>query len=125
MQEDDVVRIGKRYYESLFPRSCPNCQRRFQTLREYISGTTRTGCAHSYDAEIGDWETESPIGTIMCANCACGQTISLGTDRMELRQRLALLDWIRRESQQRGISPSLLLEGVRDRVRQLVLDEPA
>ena len=123
MNEDEVIEIGKRYYESLFPRSCPNCQRQFQTLREYLLVTTRIGHAHSYDAEIGDWETENPIGTIMCTKCPCGTTLALSTDNMILAQRLALLDWIRKETQRQGISPPALLERLRDGVRQLVLSE--
>ncbi len=124
MNEDEIIEIGKRYYKSLFPRNCPNCQRQFQTLREYISATTRIGHAHSYDAENGDWNTENPIGTIMCSNCPCGTTIALSTDHMTLTLRLALLDWIRKETQRLDISSSELLERLRDRVRQLVLDEP-
>jgi len=124
MNEDEVIEIGKRYYESLFPRNCPNCQRQFQTLREYLLVTTRIGHAHSYDAEIGDWENENPIGTIMCALCPCGTTLALTTRYMMITQRLALLDWIRKETQKQGISPSELLERLRDSVRQLVLDEP-
>jgi hypothetical protein len=124
MNEDEVIEIGKRYFESLFPRSCPNCQRQFQTLREYLSVTTQTGRAHSYDAEMGDWKTQNPIGTVMCTNCTCGTTITLNTDQMMLEQRLALLDWIRKETQRQSISPSDLLERLRDRVRQLVLDKP-
>jgi GNAT superfamily N-acetyltransferase/uncharacterized C2H2 Zn-finger protein len=120
MNEDEVIKIGKRYYESLFPRNCPNCQRRFHTLRDYLLFTTRVGQAHSYDAEKGDWKTENPIGMIMCTNCPCGTTIALSTDHMMLPLRLALLDWIRKETQRQGISPSELLEKLRDRVRQLV-----
>ena len=124
MNEDEVVQIGKRYYESLFPRSCPNCQRQFKTLREYLFATTRHGHAHSYDAELGDWKPDNPIGTIMCANCPCGTTLALSTNEMVLTQRLALLDWIRKETQRQQISPSELLERLRDKVRQLVLDDP-
>lgn len=123
MNQDEVIEIGKRYFESLFPRSCPNCQRQFQTLREYLSVTTRTGYAHSYDAEVGDWKPEDPIGTIMCANCPCGSTLALTTEQMVFTQSLALLDWIRQETQRRGISPSELLERLRDKVRQVVLDK--
>ena len=124
MNEDDVIKIGKRYYESLFPRKCPNCQRHFQTLREYLLVTTRIGHAYSYDAEKGDWITENPIGMVTCSNCPCGTTIALSTDQLMLPLRLALLDWIRKEIQKQGVSPSKLLEGLRDRVRRLVLDEP-
>lgn len=125
MNEDDVIRIGKRYYESLFPKNCPNCQRQFQTLREYLLVTTRLGHAHSYDAELGNWKTEDPIGTLMCTKCPCGTTLALSTEHMMLPQRLALLDWLREETQRQGISSSELLEGLRDKVRQLVLAEPA
>lgn len=123
MTEDKVIELGKQYYESLFPRNCPKCQRQFRTLREYLLATTPIGHAHSYDAEIGDWEPLIPVGTAMCSNCRCGTTIVLLTDQMEHSQRLALLDWIRSETRRQSISPTVLLDSLRNKVRQLVLDE--
>jgi hypothetical protein len=75
----------------------------------------------SLDAEEGDWETRQPIGSLALANCPCGSTVALSTQGMALPQRLALLSWVRTETQRRGISPSELLEGLRDELRKQVL----
>jgi hypothetical protein len=47
--------------------------------------------------------------------------VALSTQGMALPQRLALLSWVRTETQRRGISPSELLEGLRDELRKQVL----
>lgn len=121
MTDAEALQAVRRHFESLFPRTCPNCGRRFETLREYILTTTRTGVAMSLDAEEGDWETRQPIGSLALANCPCGSTVALSTQGMALPQRLALLSWVRTETQRRGISPSELLEGLRDELRKQVL----
>ncbi|MGA9777109.1 MAG: hypothetical protein ACLPRE_02240 [Limisphaerales bacterium] len=125
MTEAEVVRIVREYFESLFPRICPNCDRRFDTLWEYILITKRIGPPVSYDAELGDWKTTQPIGSVAQANCPCGSTLALSTEDMALPQRLALLNWVKTETQRRGASPSELLEYLRDKVRKQVLGEPA
>ena len=125
MTEAEVTQIVRQYFESLFPKVCPNCNRRFNTLREYILSTKRIGLPRSFDAELGDWETTQPIGSVALANCPCGSTLALSTEGMALSQRLALLDWVRTETQRRGVSPSELLEHLRDLVRQQVLGESA
>lgn len=124
MTEAEVVQIVREYFESLFPRVCPNCDRRFNTLREYILTTKRIGPPVSYDAELGVWNTTKPIGSVAQANCPCGSTLALSTEDMALPQRLALLNWVKIETQRRGVSPSELLEHLRDKVRKQVLDEP-
>jgi hypothetical protein len=124
MTEAEVVQAARQYFESLFPKTCPNCSRRFATLREYILITKRIGTTKSYDAELGDWKTTQPLGSVAMANCPCGSMLALSTEGMALSQRLALLNWVRIETQRRGISPSDLLESLRDEVRKQVLDEP-
>jgi hypothetical protein len=124
MTDDEVVQILCVYFESLFPKVCPNCNRCFATLREYLLITTRIGPTKSFDAEIGDWKTRQPIGSMAMANCPCGSTLALTTEKMELSLRLELLNWLRTEIQQRGVSPSELLEYLRDEVRKRVLGDP-
>lgn len=125
MTEDQVVRVLRQYFESLFPKVCPNCRRRFKTLREYILITERLGPARSYDADLGDWKTTQPIGSVAQANCPCGSTLALGTEKMMLPQRLALLAWLHGETHRRSVSPSDLLDYLRDKVRQQALEEPS
>jgi hypothetical protein len=119
--ESEVVQIVRQHFEGLFPKVCPTCNRRFTTLREYILTTKRIGLPHSYDAELGDWKPEQPIGSVALANCSCGTTLALSTKDMTLPQRLALLDWVRAETQRRGVKPSGLLECLRDEVRKQAL----
>lgn len=123
MNEDQVAVIIKQYVETLFPKSCPNCQRVYNTLREYLLVTTPVGQPISYDAELGNRNPEKLIGTITSANCPCGSTLSIGTEHMELSQRLALLDWIYQETEAQGISAPDLLDRVRTKASQLVLEE--
>src|SRR5208283_4067685 len=104
MTEDDVIRIMRKHLEGLFPKVCPNCDRYFATLREYILVTKRLGPMMSYDAELGRWESSQLIGTLALANCPCGNTLSLSTEDMQLSTRQLLLDWIRSETQQRRLS---------------------
>jgi hypothetical protein len=124
MTDDEVIQIMRVHYESLFPKVCPNCNRRFATLREYLLITTRVGPAKSYDAEIGDWKTRQPIGSMALANCPCGSTLALSTEGMELSLRLEVLNWVRTETQRRGVNPSELLEYLRDEFRKRVLGDP-
>jgi hypothetical protein len=124
MTEDEVVQTLCEHFESLFPKVCPNCNRCFATLREYIRITTRVGSPMSYDAELGDWKTTKPVGSMALANCLCGSTLALTTVSLALSVRLELLNWVRIETQRRRVSPSELLEYLRDEVRKRVLDDP-
>jgi hypothetical protein len=124
MTEAEVIRTMREHLEGLFPKVCPKCNRCFATLREYILLTHRLGPMMSWDAELGDWNTVQPIGTLAFANCPCGSTLALSTEGMPLPRRLVLLGWIRGETQRRGVSPQQLLEHLRDETRKQVLAEP-
>jgi hypothetical protein len=123
MIEAEIVQSAREYFESLFPKICSNCNRCFATLREYILITKPIGQTMSFDAELGDWTTTQPIGSMAQANCPCGSTLTLSTEGMPLPQRLVLLNWVRMETQRRGLSLSKLLGYLRDAVRQQVLAE--
>jgi hypothetical protein len=124
MTEDEVVQNLHEYFDSLFPKVCPNCNRSFATLLEYIQATKRVGIPISYDANDNDWKTPKPIGSIALANCSCGSTLALTTEYMALPLRLELLNWVRMETERRGLSPSELLEHLRNEIRRRVLDDP-
>ncbi len=123
MTEAEVVKTLREHFERLSPRNCPNCNRCFATLREYILVTKRYGVSLSYDAELGYWNTLQPIGSIALSNCPCGSTLALGTEGIPLPRRLLLLNWVRIETQRRGISPQELLDYLRDEIRRQVLAE--
>ena len=124
MTDDEIIRMMRKHFEGLFPRVCPNCGRRYETLREYILNTKRIGATISYDAEMGDWETTQPIGGLALANCTCGSTMALSTDGMPLSQIHLMLKWVRTETERRGLSPKELIGYVRDEVRKQVLADP-
>jgi hypothetical protein len=121
MTEDEVVLILRDYFESLFPKVCSTCGRRFGTLAEYIQTTTSVGQPVSYDANENDWNPRQLIGSAVLANCPCGTTLALTTDAMALPMRLELLNWVRIETRRRGIAPSDLLAYLRDKIRRRVL----
>ncbi|HUC84163.1 MAG TPA: hypothetical protein VL970_03145 [Candidatus Acidoferrales bacterium] len=121
MTDAEVIQILREYFASLFPKVCPNCGRRFVTLAEYIQITKRVGLPMSYDADLRDWETPRPIGSLALANCPCGSTLSLSTEGMPMNRRLELLNWVKVETQRRGLTPSQLLDYLRDEVRKQTL----
>jgi hypothetical protein len=123
MTEAEVIKILRKHFEGLFPKVCPNCNRCFSTLREYILITQRLGPSMSYDAELGDWNTLQPVGSVALANCPCGSTLALGTEGMPNPLRLSLLNWVRVETERRGMSSQDLLEYLRDEIRKQVLAE--
>jgi hypothetical protein len=72
----------------------------------------------SYDANENNWDTRQPIGSAALANCSCGTTLALTTEEMALPLRLELLNWVKMETQRRGITPSDLLADLRDKIRK-------
>jgi hypothetical protein len=123
MTEDQVAIIIKQYVESLFPKTCPCCQRVYNTLREYLLVTTPIGLPISYDVDLGNKNPEKIIGTIASFNCPCGTTLSISSEQMEHNQRVALLDWLFQETAVQGVGASELLDRLRTKVSQLVLEE--
>jgi hypothetical protein len=124
MSEAEVIRTMREHLDSLFPKVCSNCNRSFSTLREYILTTQPLGAMISVDAEAGDWDAAHPVGTLAYANCPCGSTLALTTEGMPLDRRRLLLQWIRNETKQRGLSPQELLGRLRAEIRRQVLGEP-
>jgi hypothetical protein len=123
MTNAEALQVVRQHFESLFPKACASCGREFASLREYILVTKRIGPARSFDADSGDWDTKQPVGSLALANCPCGSTLATGTDGMALPQRLELLSWLKAETQRQGISPSDLLEWLRDEIRTQVLGD--
>ena len=55
-------------------------------------------------------------------NCACGSTLAITADGMPLPNLTGFLNWVRIETQQRGVSQKELLGGLRDAIEQAILD---
>jgi hypothetical protein len=123
MTEGEIIRMLREYCEGLFPKVCPNCGRRFATLREYIVGSQRLWPSLNYDVELGNYKTPRPIGGLAMANCSCGTTLALSTRNLPVSQTHLILAWIRAETERRGVEPAELLDYLRDEVRKQVLAE--
>ena len=74
MTERELLQLARAYHETLFPKTCPHCGRRFASLREYIEVTRPVGRYMSYDVEAGDFAPRQLAGAIALANCPCGDT---------------------------------------------------
>src|SRR5271154_2542732 len=105
MTEEQVIRAMRAHLEGLFPKVCPQCQRHFASLREYLLTTEPLGPAMPYDAESGQWRPLRPIGTATFANCPCGTTLALTSKGMPLFQLWPLLNWAWIETEKRGQTP--------------------
>ena len=125
MQDDELIEMLRGYHESLFPKDCLNCGRRFLTLRDYILDTKPLWPTISYDADLSDFRPAHPLGAVSMANCACGSTLALATDRMPLADYHALLEWLRTETVARGKSRSSLFDYLREEIRRRVIGSNA
>ena len=124
LNEDEVVRIVRSYLEGLFPRVCPKCGRRFESLREYLQGTTHLSSPILYD-DLTDGVPQKPLGPMSLANCPCGTTFSITSRGIPTATMVELLTWARQESLARSIGLRELLSYVRDRIDAQVLDGSA
>ena len=125
MNEAEVIQMLLQHAEGLFPKVCPNCRRRYTSIREYLLSTERIGPILSYDAEVGNWNPTQPLGSMALVNCSCGSTLALTADGMPLPNLTGFLNWIRIETQKRGVSQKELLGGLRDAIEKAILDGPS
>jgi hypothetical protein len=123
MNENDVVRIVRAYIEGLFPKTCPNCGRRFTSLRNYLETTTHVASPIVYD-DLREGVPDKPLGPMSLANCTCGTTLTVSSSGIPTAQLIVLLTWARAESRKRSITVRELLRHIRDRIDQQVLDGP-
>jgi hypothetical protein len=120
MSEDDVVRFVREYIEGLFPKTCPRCGQVFKSLREYLLGTTHVGDPFFYHPISGAIPAD-PLGPLSHANCACGTTLTIGSQGIPPAQMVELLHWAKRTAAERSIEISELLRHIRDRIDAQVL----
>jgi hypothetical protein len=120
--EDEVIKIVRDHIEQQFPMTCSMCGRLFDSLKAYLEYTTHLGKPVSYDAEAGDWRPLDPLGTLSYANCQCGTTLTISSHGMGLLTMWRLLRWARKESLSRGVSMGELLDDLRKKIDQQVLN---
>lgn len=113
-----ILRILREYVEGLFPKTCPTCEVRYDSLHDYVARTVPAGAAVAYDVETGDWQPSQPLGTFALAHCACGTTLTITTDQMPLATRHLLLAWTKAEAERRGVDPQVLVAELRADVRR-------
>ena len=123
LTDEQMVRLNYDHYASLFPKTCSSCGRTFATLRDYILNTRPVGATISYDAELGEWKTTEPLGAAAMANCPCGSTMALTTAGIPLAIIHDMLEWIRIETERRGVTTEAILAWVRTEVRNIALAE--
>ena len=121
--EAKVVQLIRSHLEGLFPKECPNCQRSFTNFREYLQATKYQGPPMSYDAELGQWHPEEPLGAATFANCRCGTTLVLTSEGMPKEQLWQLLNWAKPQIDDHGWSRVDLLNHLRREVRREALGE--
>ena len=123
MNEAEVIRQMREHVEGLFPKYCSNCGRRFDTLRKYLLATTHLGSAMPYDADLGDWKPENPLGAFLYSNCPCGNTLALSSKGMPLPLLWSIMAWAKRETKKQKMTPQELLTHLRDEMCKQVLSE--
>ena len=124
MDEAKVIHHMRKHLECFFPKVCSNCGRRFATLREYIIKTQHAGPAMPYDADLGDWKPEKPLGAFLYSNCPCGNTLALSSNGMPLPLLWSIMAWAEPETKKRGMTPKELLSHLRDEMCKQGLAEP-
>ena len=123
MNEHQAVETLRRYIEGLFPKTCPNCNRVFSSLKEYLQVTTHTGVPMSYHVEDGD-DRVHELGTFSFANCPCGTTIAITSEHLEPAVMMDLGTWAASEAARRGIDMPQLLGALREQIDSQVLAAP-
>jgi hypothetical protein len=121
MSEDEVVKIVRSFIEGQFPRSCMVCGREYVSLADYLRNTDHLGSPISYDAEMGDWRPDKPVGTVSLANCSCGNTLAITSHGMKRWTMWRLLLWAKMESMERGTTLRELLADLRHKIDRSVL----
>jgi hypothetical protein len=123
MNENDVIETLRKYISRQFPKECRSCGKRYESFAEFIRNTTYVGKPLSYDAERDDWQPARPLGTIGLANCSCGSTLAISSSRMNLITYWRLMNWARKEIKHQEITSNDLLEDLRRKIDQSVLED--
>jgi len=111
--ENEVVERMLEHLDRQFPKNCPSCQSRFETLADYLRNTTHVGAPVSYDAALGDWQPDAPVGSMSLANCRCGTTLGITSSGMSLPTMWKMMGWLRSEMARRGVGASDVLRDLR------------
>jgi len=125
MTEDEAITIIVEHLKGLFPKSCPNCHRRFDSLPDFFAATKPMGNPVIHDLEAGELQPEKPLGAVAVSGCTCGAAVALSSEGMPIFQYWSLLLWAKSETRRRSIPVTALLNHLRAEVRERVIAEAA
>ena len=123
MDKNQAIQITRKYIESQFPRTCYNCGRTYRSLAEYLMKTKHLDDPIPYDAYECKVDHQNPTGVVSYANCACGSTMAITSQKLDLITYWRLMLWARRESRKQKISITALLRQIRKEIDRQVLDD--
>ena len=121
MNENNVIDVIQAFIVKQFPKYCNACGKRYNSLAEYLRNTKPRGRPISYDAELGDWTPDQPIGTISTSSCSCGSSLVLSSHGMNVITLWRLMHWARKESKRRDVPIRDLLEDIREKIDERTL----
>ena len=124
LTEDQVIHIIRENVEIQFPKDCAVCGHRFCSFKEYIKGTDQLGKPRSYDADEQIWQPHDPIGIFSFSKCKrCENTLTLDSYKSNVATIQQLLGWIKEEVMRRSIMVDELLDDLRVKVENQILNE--
>lgn len=123
LTEQAALQVLKEHFETMFPRNCSGCGRRFNDLREYFHETHSLGSMICNGGDAIDSTSTKPLLSITFANCTCGTTVTLSTMDMDESARCDLLQWLREEMKQVAAPPNQIFSALKLRLRRMVLEE--
>lgn len=123
----EAVEIVRNYLESLFPKTCPNCNKVYSSYREFLLETKSEGDPIDYDDEYDELTNhkepipKKPIGICMYYQCNCGSTLALSSLKMPVKEYLKLLLWGRKYRKEQGLSLKEFMHLIQSKVNQYYL----
>jgi hypothetical protein len=123
LSDQEVIAIIRRHLESKFPKDCLRCGRRYDSLVDYLLGTTHLGDPISGDDARRIPEPTKLIGTISYANCVCGSTLAMSSAGINPFIMWRLVRWAGTNMIRRGMSMGEVLSDLRSRIDEQVLRE--
>lgn len=125
MSKDEVIMIIIEHLRGLFPKDCPNCHRRFDSLADFFANTVPIGNPELLDFGASEVMPEKPLGAVALSSCGCGATVALTSESMPLFQYWSVLLWVRSETRRPSMGVTELLNRLRVAIREQVLAEEA
>lgn len=116
MTEAELLRVMRLHTEKLFPKTCHSCGNLFASPRDFFENTSPIGSVISYDANDNDWKPADPLGTFGFFNCTCGNTLTLGTDGMQLQELWSAMEWARSHCETHQTQLENLLNHLREKL---------